>query len=59
MSDPAEAIVFRCRHTVALSDNKNISSVTKIHRNSSYDIKDAVNSVAVRCYSCSTNLDAP
>ena len=58
MSDPAEAIDLRGRHIVALVDNKVISSVTKVHRHSSYDIDDAVNSVALRCYSCSTNLDA-
>ena len=57
MSDPAEAIDLRGRHIVALVDNKVISSVTKVHRHS-YDIDNAVNSVAVRCYSCSTNLDA-
>ena len=59
MSDSAEAIDLTGRHTVALFDNKDISSVTKIHRNSSYDTDDVVNSVAVRCYYCSINLDAP
>ena len=59
MSDPAEAIDLRGQHIVALVDNKDISNVTRIQRNSSYDIDDAVNSVAVQCYSCSINLDAP
>ena len=55
----AEAIDLTDRHIVTLFDNKDISGVTKIHSYSSYDIDDAVNRVAVTCYTCSINLDAP